>query len=108
MDIYWKEYEDVHREWFQRKLYRIRLCLGLSSKEFGNLVGVSRQQVNNVESGRTKLRKPLYLAMMVALLEYVDDDVLFILSHDNGYTYGSIRGAHHATEQENGEWMRDW
>lgn len=43
-----------------------------------------------------------------ALLEYVDDDVLFILSHDNGYTYGSIRDAHHATEQENGEWMRDW
>lgn len=86
MDIYWKEYEDVHRERFQRKLYRIRLCLGLSSKEFGNLVGVSRQQVNNVESGRTKLRKPLYLAMMVALLEYVEthkrEDIRDILEHE--------------------------
>ena len=86
MDIYWKAYEDVHRERFQRKLYRIRLCLGLSSKEFGNLVGVSRQQVNNVESGRTKLRKPLYLAMMVALLEYVEthkrEDIRDILEHE--------------------------
>lgn len=85
MDIYWKEYEDVHRERFQRKLYRIRLCLGLSSKEFGNLVGVSRQQVNNIESGRTELRKTLYLAMMVSLLAYAElhkrEDIRDILDH---------------------------
>ena len=35
-------------------------------------------------------------------------DLHYRLSHDNGYTYGSIRDAHHATERENGEWMRDW
>lgn len=125
MDIYWKEYEDVHRERFQRKLYRIRLCLGLSSKEFGNLVGVSRQQVNNIESGRTELRKTLYLAMMIALLEYVEirkrEDIRDILDHvvfsdDKNYvfmldevtkTIHIFKGNHHyvAMSDENATWL---
>ena len=40
------------------------------------------------------------------LLEYRDDDELFILSNDNGYTYGSINSFEcwNADEDEDGEW----
>lgn len=38
------------------------------------------------------------------LLEDFYDDDLFILSHDNGYTYGSISDGREAIEDEDGEW----
>jgi hypothetical protein len=42
------------------------------------------------------------------LLEDYNDDSLFILSHDSGYTFGSIdvRYAMCAEEMEDGEWRR--
>ena len=44
-----------------------------------------------------------------ALLDGVEDDALFVLSHDSGYTYGSItEDATIYQEQENGEWMKEW
>ena len=45
------------------------------------------------------------------LFEDYEDDDLFILSHDNGHTYGSIslNNYHEAEEDEDGEWEeRDW
>ena len=38
-----------------------------------------------------QLDRPMTVGELKALLEYYDDEALFILSHDNGYTYGSIR-----------------
>lgn len=42
------------------------------------------------------------------LLEDFDDDRLFVLSHDNGYTYGSVSRweCYEAEKQEDGEWDR--
>lgn len=31
------------------------------------------------------------VGVLRAILENYDDDTLFVLSHDNGYTYGSVR-----------------
>ena len=41
-----------------------------------------------------------------AFLEDFDDDTLFVLSHDSGYTYGSIGARYSAEyrENEDGEW----
>lgn len=43
------------------------------------------------------------------LLDEFDDDVLFVLSHDNGYTYGSVSRwmMYTAHEDEDGEWERE-
>lgn len=50
-----KDYQDI--------LLVLRKSLGLSAKELGELVGVRRQTINNVESGRHPLHKTLYLAL---------------------------------------------
>lgn len=42
------------------------------------------------------------------LLEDYDDDTLFVLSHDNGYTYGSISQQQEWEENEDGEWEKRW
>ena len=41
------------------------------------------------------------------LLEDYDDDNLIVMSHDNGYTYGSIRFEEERYEMHNGEWTDD-
>ncbi len=39
------------------------------------------------------------------MLEDFDDETLFILSHDNGYTYGSVAWCLPAYAEEDGEWI---
>lgn len=48
------------------------------------------------------------VGLLKALLEDWDDDDLFILSHDNGYTFGSISTSEcmMAEEDEEGDWKR--
>ena len=43
---------------------------------------------------------------LIAILEDYDEDALVILSHDNGYTYGSISrfDSYNAYEDEDGDW----
>lgn len=49
---------------------------------------------------------------LIRFLEDFDEDTLFVLSHDRGYTYGSISARTDVTtyaEQENGEFEEeDW
>ena len=62
--------------------------------------------------GIEQLSHPMTVGELKAFLEDFDDDTLFILSHDNGYTYGSIDARTQVTtfeEDENGEWEEvDW
>lgn len=62
--------------------------------------------------GIDQIRKPITVGELRAFFEDFDDDTLFILSHDNGYTYGSINARTDVTtfeEQEDGEWEEaDW
>ena len=38
------------------------------------------------------------------ILEDVDDDVMIVLSHDNGYTYGSLSFVADLREERDGEY----
>ena len=54
-------------ELFQKHLLLIRRAVGWSAERFGDKVGVTRATINNLESGRTKLSKTLYIAMRSVL-----------------------------------------
>lgn len=51
----------------QENLLLIRRTVGWSADEFGRRIGVTRQTINNIESGRNKLTKTQYIAMRSVL-----------------------------------------
>lgn len=54
----------------QHNLLYIRKTLNMSAQEFGSMIGVTRQTINNMEAGRNKLTVTQYLA------------ILYVLEHD--------------------------
>lgn len=53
--------EEIQR--MQDNLLLIRRTIGWTAEEFGDQIGVTRQTINNIESGRNKLTKTQYIAM---------------------------------------------
>lgn len=53
--------EEIQR--MQYNLLLIRRTIGWTAAEFGDQIGVTRQTINNIESGRNKLTKTQYIAM---------------------------------------------
>lgn len=51
----------------QKNLLLIRRTVGWTAEEFGDRIGVTRQTINNIESGRNKLTKTQYIAMRSVL-----------------------------------------
>lgn len=51
----------------QKYLLLIRRTVGWTAEEFGDRIGVTRQTINNIESGRNKLTKTQYIAMRSVL-----------------------------------------
>lgn len=51
----------------QENLLLIRRTVGWTAEEFGERIGVTRQTINNIESGRNKLTKTQYIAMRSVL-----------------------------------------
>ena len=51
----------------QEYLLLIRRTVGWTAEEFGEKIGVTRQTINNIESGRNKLTKTQYIAMRSVL-----------------------------------------
>jgi len=51
----------------QKNLLLIRRTVGWTAEEFGERIGVTRQTINNIESGRNKLTKTQYIAMRSVL-----------------------------------------
>ena len=47
----------------QDNLLLIRRAIGWTASEFGEQIGVTRQTINNIESGRNRLTKTQYIAM---------------------------------------------
>ena len=45
----------------QDNLLLLRRTVGWTAEEFGEKIGVTRQTINNIESGRNKLTKTQYL-----------------------------------------------
>ena len=54
--------------------------------------------------GIDQIEHPVTVGELKAMLEGLDDDMLFVLSHDNGYTYGSISKRATVCEETEGEW----
>lgn len=57
--------EEIKR--LQNNLLLIRRAVGWTAEEFGDRIGVTRQTINNIESGRNKLNKTQYIAMRSVL-----------------------------------------
>ena len=80
----------------QKNLLLIRRAVGWTAEEFGEKIGVTRQTINNIESGRNKLTKTQYIAMRSVLdAEMVqnpeDTEMLKVLldvlvDHPNNYS----------------------
>ena len=75
---------DLEVQNFRDNLTLIRRSVGWSAEEFGKRVGISRQSINNLESGKYKLTKPHYVAMRYVLNEEIknnprDTDMLRIV-----------------------------
>lgn len=51
----------------QENLLLIRRTVGWTASRFGDKIGVTRQTINNIESGRCKLNKTQYIAMRSVL-----------------------------------------
>ena len=53
--------------------------------------------------------KAMTVSELLRILEDYDEDDLIIMSHDNGYTYGSIWHKGEAVKSADGEWkMSEW
>ena len=57
--------EEIKR--MQANLLLIRRTVGWTAEQFGEAIGVTRQTINNIESGRNKLTKTQYIAMRSVL-----------------------------------------
>lgn len=51
----------------QKVLLLVRRSVGWTAEEFGQRIGVTRQTINNLESGRNNLTKTQYIAMRSVL-----------------------------------------
>ena len=63
---------NVKVERLQKHLALIRTCAGWSASELGERLGVTRQMVNNLESGRNRMTMMQYLAIRQVLAEEIE------------------------------------
>jgi DNA-binding XRE family transcriptional regulator len=59
--------DDMRIQLMQENLPKIRKFIGWSAEDLGNEIGITRQTVRNLETGRTKLTKTQYLAIRAVL-----------------------------------------
>ena len=59
-------------ERMQENLKTLRMCLGWSAKELADRIGVSRQQIQLLESGKSRLRKLHYLAIFKVAMDEIE------------------------------------
>lgn len=62
---------DKKIEIMQHNLVHIRKYFGLSGKDLGELIGVTKQTISNIESGRCKLTMTMYLAILYVIEKYM-------------------------------------
>lgn len=88
--------EEIAR--LQDNLLLIRRTVGWTAEEFGEKIGVTRQTINNIESGRNKLTKTQYIAMRSVLdaemIQKPDDTEMLkvlldvLVDHSDNYNDG--------------------
>lgn len=95
--INWHSFKDEYVPRLQNHLKGIRKVLGLNAEALGNLVGLSRQQINNIEGHKIDLKKSTYLALMIAIEEYCTTfgrydvrDILCNTVYNNNESYSYV------------------
>lgn len=58
--------------------------------------------------GIDQIRNVVTVGELKAMLADMDDDMMFVLSHDNGYTYGSISRVASIREEAEGEYGTEY
>ena len=75
-----KNYTEQEIEKLQDNLLLIRKAGGWSAEEFGDMIGVTKQTISNLENKKTKMTKTQYIAIRAVLdyeiAERTDSDVL--------------------------------
>ncbi|WP_304154167.1 hypothetical protein [Megamonas hypermegale] len=61
-------------ETMQTSLKQIRQILGLGVQEFGDLIGLTRQTINNLETQKSKMNSIQYIAICAVIDKYVEDN----------------------------------
>ena len=68
---------------FQSNMKMIRLTMQMSERELGDLVGVTKQTINNMETKRTPLKAYQYIAFTQVINYIVDNEPERIISMDH-------------------------
>lgn len=55
-----------------------------------------------------QVRRPMTVADLIQILDDCNPEDLVILSHDRGYTYGSLETPSYWEEHEDGEWEEEY
>lgn len=72
---YWKRYLFYVRN--HEDFKRIRVKLNLTQKQYGDLIGITRQSVNNIETDNSiKLRPVLLVALNYSLKDLYSDKLV--------------------------------
>lgn len=58
----------------QEDLYLIRKGLGISAQKLANAIGICRQTINSIESGRYELHKQTQIAITAYLSYYYEEE----------------------------------
>lgn len=108
IDFYYQLRQRMVEE-MQASLKQIRQVLGFGVQEFGDLIGLTRQTINNLETQKNKMSSIQYIAVCAVIDNYVKDkpELLPILStilcsngaDDNESAFGTI---------ENGSFLKKW
>lgn len=78
--IKWNEEAYEQYEAVQRNLRLIRTLMKLSTTDLGELVGMTRQSMCNFETGKNKLPKSVYLAIMEIIrnIKWSDSELILL------------------------------
>ena len=64
-------------KFMQTHLVDLRYAAGQTAEKLGQLIGVTRQTINNYESGRAEIKKPTYIAL-AAIFDYEAEHDTFL------------------------------
>lgn len=74
----------VDQDWFlikeQSDVGKVRKMLGITAEKLGDMIGISRQAISNVETGRFKLTATNKVAMNYAIRDYIKENDLVLVT----------------------------
>lgn len=89
-------YDEKIHDLLKDRLQEIREYANISAEQLGNLIGVTRQSINNMESGRTPITKCTCIAICAVLDGLAERDPMLklriekILYETYGFLYGRM------------------